>query len=260
MRLSVSDFVAAPTANALWTRLQGATFLKAPIVAENIPVETPVSAQQRRALVAHDIGRPSLANIVLLFRMEGRLDEGLLARAMERAARRHFLLRSGFLQTSGGVVLRDTEKFPQLERRILQGRDFNSAVAGLAQSEEKSRFRGRLDGNNPWIRWLLVSGPRNKNRHLMLITHHAVADGWSLELLLDELRETYNYRGGGLNQRSAKDYRVYSLSGRPVGSQARRQKLRPLFGSNVFSAPNNPTFHFIALPRWKRRGESSVVR
>ncbi len=45
----------------------------------------------------------------------------------------------------------------------------------------------------------------------MLITHHAVADGWSLELLLDELRETYNYIGGGVKQRPAKDYRVYSL-------------------------------------------------
>ncbi len=142
-RLSVSDFVEAPTAKALWTRLQGAVFLKAPIVPENIPIETPVSAQQRRALVAHDIGRPSLANIVLLFRMEGRMDENLLARAVERVARRHFLLRLGFLQTSRGVVLRDTEKFPRLERRIVRDRDFKRAVAQSRSKGGEQAFRSR---------------------------------------------------------------------------------------------------------------------
>ncbi|PYJ57730.1 MAG: hypothetical protein DME24_18350, partial [Verrucomicrobia bacterium] len=209
-RVSVSDFFAAPTATGLWQRLEAAPSREAAVIEEPVPAKTSVSAQQHRALLAHEIGRPSLGNIVLLLRVNGRLDTAALIRAVETVVRRNSLLRCGFLRTDAGVVLRETTELPGVERRILRRRDLKRAIVDLAREEGSKPFA--LDGCRPWFR-LLFASTGGRNSHLLVITHHAVADGWAFELLLDDLRAEYDrvHSGGGESLQPARDYRAYAL-------------------------------------------------
>ncbi len=152
-----------------------------------------------------------MAKIVLLLRVDGQIDEGALTRALETVVWRHPLLRCGFLRTEAGVVLRETTELPRLERRILEGREFGSAVVNLGRQEGSLPFA--LDGHAPWFRLLLASARGGQNCHLILITHHAVADGWAIEVLLNDLRAGYNHarEGNGEPLKSAVDYRTYVL-------------------------------------------------
>jgi amino acid adenylation domain-containing protein/thioester reductase-like protein len=212
VRLSVADVLAAPSPLRLWKRLHATSHPETEAVREVIPVETPVSFQQRRALLAHELGCPALANIVALFRIVGRLDPAGLAQAAEAVSRRNGLLRCGYVRTNSGFAIREATEFPGVERRVLRHRDFERALTALAAREGARPFR--LDGRRPWIRLLLASNRSGRKSHLLAITHHAVADGWAFELLLDDLRVEYErvLRRRMEAPRSARDYRSYALA------------------------------------------------
>ena len=214
VRISVSDFMAAPTPRALWDTIQ-ATPSSHGILNQEIPSpETPVTAQQRRALLAHEVGRPSLANITLLLEIRGSIDETVLTGALKRVAQKHFILRAGFLQAERGIVLRDSGVLPTLERHTISGRGIKTAAIEFVKREGNKPFN--LDGRSPWMRWLLVSAQDAKNTYLGLITHHAVADAWTLELLLENL--CCDYRECGRENRKTEntgcDYRIYAAQQR----------------------------------------------
>lgn len=208
-RISVSDFIAAPTATDLWKRVQVAPSPQRAVIQNAIPAEVPVSAQQSRALLAHGIGCPSLGNIVLVFRVSHGLDTAALTQVLETVARRNFLLRCGFFETGSGGVLREASELPGVERRILDG-DSERAIVDLARREGSKPFA--LDGCRPWFRMLLAFTGR-RNSHLIVITHHAVADGWACESFLNDLRGEYG-RSHVEQDRSLQpevDYRSYAL-------------------------------------------------
>lgn len=211
VRLSVSDFMAAPTANGLWAILQAAPRVNASNVPAPLPAETIISAQQKRAFFAHETGRPFLANIVLLLRIAGRIDEVALANALKTVARRKFLLHFGFRKTTGGIIACKTTEIPDLECRTLRHDNFRDAVVRLAKEESVKPFA--FDGRTPWFRLLLVSTPKSMHQHLIVITHHAVADGWALELLLNELRTNYEQTRPGCGQAAEfeEDYQAYAF-------------------------------------------------
>jgi amino acid adenylation domain-containing protein/thioester reductase-like protein len=203
-RVALSDFVAAPTAKKLWEQLQTSPVSHNLRLEADAAPETPVSAQQKRALIAHEIELPSLANIVLLLRMDGQFDVPAFERAVAVVARQNFLLRAGFFRTESGIVLRETEP-PKLEHHTLAADNFKQAVVELARVEGRRPFK--LDEPAPWLRLLLVSDRANQNQHLILITHHAIADGWAFEVLLDDLRAQYQH---GELQKPVRDYRAYA--------------------------------------------------
>ncbi|HEY4281914.1 MAG TPA: amino acid adenylation domain-containing protein [Chthoniobacterales bacterium] len=210
-RISPAAFVAAPTAEALWRLVQSAPANQPSILQDTLASEIPISAQQSRALLAHEIGNPSLANIVLLLQVDGHLDKSKLARAIKTVASETFLLRAGFRRTDGGIVLRNLTNLPRLESVTLTDADLRTAAIDLAQAEGRKPFL--LDGESPWIRLLLVSSPNARSGFLLVITHHAIADGWAFELLFDDLRAAYEGTCTNANGplKIARDYRVYAL-------------------------------------------------
>jgi amino acid adenylation domain-containing protein/thioester reductase-like protein len=203
-RVALSDFVAAPTAKGLWEQLQTSPASHVFQVEADAGPETPVSAQQKHALIAHEIGMPSLANIALLLRIDGKFDVPAFERAVGAVARNNFLLRAGLFQTETGIAMRETEP-PKLEQRVLPAHDFQHAVAELARAEGLRPFK--LNEPAPWLRLLLVSDRTNQNQHLILVTHHAIADGWAFELLFDDLRAHYQH---GELRKPVRDYQAYA--------------------------------------------------
>lgn len=194
-RLTAADFASAPTPAGVWKALSSEARPRESLRPEAIPETCPLTVQQRRALLAHDVGRPELANIALLFHIRGRANEAALTRALEAEVARQPLLRCAFIRAQDGLAMREAAELVRVERRILRGR-----VEEFARQEARRPFVP--DGLRPWLRVFLTIGPGGR-RHLLVVTHHAVADGWSLELLLGGARDS--------TPAPADDYRAYAL-------------------------------------------------
>ncbi|TQS27052.1 non-ribosomal peptide synthetase/MFS transporter [Microbispora sp. KK1-11] len=125
----------------------------------------------------------------------GEIDDAALERALVEVARRHESLRTRFVTTDDGTpeIVLDDE--PLVELRLVELRlsdDPSTAREGV--QEELNRPFDLATG--PLLRLLLVRlGARE---HVLLLTmHHAVTDGWSCDIVMEELLALHEaYRTG----------------------------------------------------------------
>ncbi|WP_084258836.1 non-ribosomal peptide synthetase/MFS transporter [Microtetraspora malaysiensis] len=124
--------------------------------------------------------------VAFAVRLAGEIDEDALDRALIEVARRHESLRTRFVTTDDGTpeVVVDAE--PMVELRL-------SEDAGAVREQMERPFD--LEAG-PLLRALLVRlGPAE--HVLLLTTHHAVTDGWSCDIVVEELLALHEaYRTG----------------------------------------------------------------
>jgi amino acid adenylation domain-containing protein len=139
-------------------------------------------------------GEPTY-NVPLVFRLRGRLDVGVLGRALGVVVGRHESLRTTFEAVDGvpvarvaagvevGVVVEDVSGEAECERVM-----WERVVAEVARPFDL--------GRGPLLRVRLVRvGAMD---HVLCVTvHHVVADGWSVGVLLAELSSAYAVLVGG---------------------------------------------------------------
>jgi amino acid adenylation domain-containing protein len=131
-------------------------------------------------------------NVPLMFHFRGELDHSALESALGELLRRHEVLRTTFV-TEGDDVFQEIAP-PQPFKLITF--DLSSCV-GLAQAQEVERRR-QEEARRPFS---LAVGPLfrtnllrlSSQEHILLVTfHHAVCDGWSLDIMVRELSLLYN--------------------------------------------------------------------
>jgi len=149
-------------------------------------------AQERLWFVdALDPGSPVYA-IPFSYRITGRLDPDALRRALAELVRRHEPLRTTLPAVCGVPV----------QRIAPPPAGFDLPVADLRQlpEDERRAEAGRLAAEASRHRFDLARGPLFRaslihvadDEHLLLLNlHHAIGDGWSLGVLLDELSALY---------------------------------------------------------------------
>jgi amino acid adenylation domain-containing protein len=184
----------APTPAALAERLAARPAAGAPLQPAPRGGDVPLSFSQLR-LWFLDRLRPGSAayNMPGAMRLEGPLDLAALGAALGEILRRHEALRTSFAAGLEGPVqtiallvshpawlpLADLSGLPEPARR--------REVARLASAEGARPFdlaRG------PLYRFTVLR-PAACEHHLLVTLHHAVADGWSLGILFDELTALY---------------------------------------------------------------------
>ncbi|MBN8750056.1 MAG: hypothetical protein J0I65_21440, partial [Variovorax sp.] len=116
----------------------------------------------------------------------------VFVRSWEYLMRRHSILRSGFWPEAFGVpvqVVYGKVRLP-VEEVDLRGLSAEEQVKAIEDYEHRDRQRGFDFGQAPLMRiGLLRTGAEE---YWMVWTHHhMLLDGWSLQLLLGELLETY---------------------------------------------------------------------
>ncbi|HET7463267.1 MAG TPA: amino acid adenylation domain-containing protein, partial [Longimicrobium sp.] len=130
-------------------------------------------------------------NIARALRLSGELHPAALERALGEVVRRHAVLRTAFPEVRNAPV-----------QRVSPFAGFTLAVHDLAAldaetREAEVRRRAADDAARPFD---LAAGPLfratllrldDREHVLLLAVHHAVADGWSLELLFGELAALY---------------------------------------------------------------------
>ena len=149
-----------------------------------------VSHAQRRIWVLSQMGTASVAyNIPMRFQVEGYLERDALENAMSGLVARHEALRSTFKMVGGD--LRQVVHPPM----TVIIREFD--LSGEHQPEAALRSFARTEAVEPFdleygplLRVCLVRlGP---SRHVLLFTiHHIVCDGWSLRVIMKDLRALY---------------------------------------------------------------------
>ncbi|GIH48866.1 amino acid adenylation domain-containing protein [Microbispora rosea] len=122
----------------------------------------------------------------------GEIDDAALERALIEVARRHESLRTRFVTTDDGTpeIVLDDE--PVVELRLSQSDD-PATVREEVQAELDRPFDLAA---GPLLRLLLVRLAARE--HVLLLTmHHAVTDGWSCDILVEELLALHEaYRTG----------------------------------------------------------------
>ena len=124
-------------------------------------------------------------------RLKGRLDHAALSRAVREIVQRHEVLRTTFAATDGrgtqiihdvmsvGIRHKDLRSYP--------ARDRAEHAAELRRSELARPFDLV---NGPLFRAALLQFADDEHE-LLLLAHHIVVDGWSLDVMLEELAGLY---------------------------------------------------------------------
>ncbi|HEV8580122.1 MAG TPA: amino acid adenylation domain-containing protein [Thermoanaerobaculia bacterium] len=143
-------------------------------------------------------GNPTF-NIPLAARLSGPLDATALASSLAAVLRRHESLRTTFTRASGKVLQVVAPPSPEAAPLPL----VDLRVLPEAAREDEAHRLAAADGRRPFD---LARGPllrvtlvrlAPEESWLLLCLHHIAADGWSVEILLDELAEGYEARLAG---------------------------------------------------------------
>ncbi|WP_406630962.1 amino acid adenylation domain-containing protein [Amycolatopsis sp. WGS_07] len=126
-----------------------------------------------------DPGSP-VYHVPTVLRLSGPLDVEALRRAFARISARHDALRTVFRERDG------------VPEQVVTENDFSFTVReSQDEAAAEAEIRTPFDLTaGPLARVLLLR--QAEDQHVLVLTlHHAIADGWSVSLLLDELAESY---------------------------------------------------------------------
>ncbi|MER6417110.1 condensation domain-containing protein, partial [Streptomyces humidus] len=191
--VSMRTFFNAPTPRRLAGRLVEGGPVPARLRPMPRPEDLPLSFAQQRLWFLHKLEGPSATyNSPLAIRLSGDLDVPALRTALADVVARHEALRTVFVERAAAPC-----------QRILDVADAVPGLEILATTEEElpqalreaARYEFDLAREIPLRAWLFATGPGEWA--LMLVLHHVVADGWSLQVLVSDLTAAYTDRRAG---------------------------------------------------------------
>ncbi|WP_375773024.1 amino acid adenylation domain-containing protein [Archangium gephyra] len=195
--LPVRVLFEAPTVEELARRLEASAegrraFRTPPLLPMPREGAPPLSFAQQRLWFLDQLEPDSpLYNVFLALRLEGALDTGVLERSFHALLQRHESLRTTFPQGEQGpyqAISAPVE--PPL--RVVE-------LGGLPEGAREAEAL-RLAGEEVRRPFALAAGPllrvtllrlAEAEHVLVLVVHHIVSDGWSLEVLVRELKALY---------------------------------------------------------------------
>jgi amino acid adenylation domain-containing protein len=165
-------------------------------------------------------------NLAIAYRLDGSLDTAALDAALAELVARHEALRTRLAPGDHGLI-QVVEAAPSAPLRL---NDLSSAAdpeaALQARIADLSRHPFALDRDLPFRAYLARLG--DTHHCLILVMHHVACDGWSGQILVDELSALYRARREGTVPPSAPRLQC--------GDVARwQQRMRPLLARRLES-------------------------
>lgn len=164
----------------------------------DLPLSFPLSPAQLRMWHA-DQANPgnSAYNCAFRWKLEGPLDIAVLEQALNEIVRRHGTLRTTFARLEGTAlqVVAPTKRLELqvVDLRSLPEADRESQMDRLCAMEAKQRFNL---SEGPLIRAGLIR-MHDEAFVLTLTLHHIISDGWSIRVIMQELRKLYGTFASG---------------------------------------------------------------
>ncbi|HEY9345619.1 MAG TPA: amino acid adenylation domain-containing protein, partial [Inquilinus sp.] len=178
---------------------KGISAQRLPIVPAPRDGDLPLSHAQRRLWLLGQLEPESAAyHITGGLRLSGDLDETALQAALDGLVARHEALRTIFPETEGEPWQRILPPAPLDLARI----DLSNRPQTLDEISAVEARRTFDLAAGPLLRATLVTLAADE--HVLLLTlHHIVADGWSLDLLIEDLARGYDDHRSGRPQPAA---------------------------------------------------------
>ena len=150
--------------------------------------EQPLSYVQKSLWFLYELAPDSAAyNITFAARIRAEIDVEALRIALEMLVARHTSLRTTFTKRDG-EPFQQVQTHPNLDFARSDASDWTDEILNRRLTEEGNRPFNLEEG--PLLRVHLFT--RSADQHILLMTvHHIIMDGWSLWVLLDELRALY---------------------------------------------------------------------
>ncbi len=154
--------------------------------ARNLAREHPLSYGQRGLWFIHKLAPETAAyNVALTARVCPHPDLAALERTLARLAERHAALRTAFLERSGEPVQCVMPPAP-VHIATVDAPAAEDVLRAAVIAEYRRPFR--LD--EPPLRVVYFRSPQESGI-LLLVMHHLIVDGWSLQILFQDLRTLY---------------------------------------------------------------------
>ncbi|WP_437884665.1 amino acid adenylation domain-containing protein, partial [Pseudomonas sp. LRF_L74] len=148
-------------------------------------------AQQRQWFLWQLEPEGSAYHIVAALRLSGELKLGALEQSFEHLIQRHQGLRTTFLQ-DGDEVRQVVHEAPSIKLDIVElhesGASRDTAISAYIEEQATQSFDLET---GPLFRVGLLR--LSENEHVLaLVQHHIVSDGWSMQIMVDELVRLYS--------------------------------------------------------------------
>ncbi|MGQ0444040.1 MAG: amino acid adenylation domain-containing protein [Beijerinckiaceae bacterium] len=171
--------------------------------------------------------------------LRGPLDTGALRKAARDLVQRHEALRIRFAPSGDGFTVLPAAPlvFTIAARGEGEAEPLDARLADIIESEASTPFDLV---NGPLIRFTLVPDP-GQDRHMLVMTaHHIVCDGWSTNILMEELGVLYSARLSGAAASLPEAHSFVAYAARHGGVQPEAEA----YWLHQFAQPPEP----LALP------------
>lgn len=163
--------------------LKNLSFIKDHYVAKRIPL----SHMQERLWFIFSSGAPAnVYNIPLVIKFEGSLKIKKLENAINKIIARHSVYRTSFVIEDNGVyqMIHDNAVIRVMQHMACDEKSENHFIHQLIKQD--------FDFNRaPLLKVDLIVSPNNYDT-LVINFHHIIADGWTIDLFIEELNFYYN--------------------------------------------------------------------
>lgn len=152
----------------------------------------PQSLAQNRLWITWQLDPHSSAyNIPGALRLRGELDEDALRASFQQLIERHESLRTRFFERDG-VALQQVDAAGEFNLQLIDISDLPVAEReARAQQIREDEARTQFDLEKGPLLWVTLVRLDDENHQLLVTLHHIIADGWSLNVLIDEFSRLY---------------------------------------------------------------------
>lgn len=153
-----------------------------------------VSPVQERFWILSQLNDEHIAyNIVSAFDLEGKLDEAAFAESLRRLVQRHEILRTSFLEAGEDLRQKISDTADPDDLLFMTDLRHEKESGEQKQGFIASEIRHSFDfTKGPLIRCRLLKW--NEDRYTLIFNiHHIVSDGWSTQVIINDLITFYNH-------------------------------------------------------------------
>ncbi|WP_431700481.1 non-ribosomal peptide synthetase [Pseudomonas sp. BR20] len=154
--------------------------------------ELPQSLAQNRLWITWQLDPQSSAyTIPGALRLRGELDEDALRSSFQHLIQRHEALRTRFYERDGQAFQR-VDAHRDFDLQIIDLSDLPAAEReARAQQIREDEARTLFDLEKGPLLWVTLVRLDDEDHQLLVTLHHIIADGWSLNILIDEFSRLY---------------------------------------------------------------------
>ena len=154
--------------------------------------ELPQSLAQNRLWITWQLDPHSSAyTIPGALRLRGELDEDAVRQSFQHLIQRHEALRTRFYERDGQAFQR-VDNNTDFDLQIIDLSDLPAAEReARAQQIREDEARTQFDLEQGPLLWVTLVRLDDEDHQLLVTLHHIIADGWSLNILIDEFSSLY---------------------------------------------------------------------